>query len=278
MWTRYDPVTAMILPLLFVYAATRAFWWVSHQPWVLRGPEWIDGFIKMGVWVLPAIVVAALLRRGSWRMALEDLGLTRPAWRGVALALAATLPMAALFAVAPLVIAPASLLGAVLLGPFAEEVLYRGFLFRQLHQRGRWPMPVAALASGVVFALAHHDDLYNYVMMSFVFGRLDTALGWIGPPMLAAVAGGCIFAWITWRWQSLWPAIVLHAAVNFWWDIAPAAVGSVVGSVAHGLALVIATVATWRMTTAPAVHRQSGNLDSSIAYRETGKRQSVIDW
>lgn len=240
----------MILPLLFVYAATRAFWWTATQPWVLGGPEWIDGLVKLGVWVVPAIVAAALLGGGSLRGALDDLGLSRSAWRGVVMGVAATLPMAALLSVSPLVVTPVSLLGAVLIGPFAEEVLYRGFLFQQLVRRARWSLPWAALVSAVAFALAHHQDLDDSLLMSFAFGRLSTQLGWIVPPTLAAIAGGGLFAWMTWRWQSLWPAIALHTAVNFWWDIAPLAVQSPLASIAHGVALVIAAVLTWRLTTA----------------------------
>jgi membrane protease YdiL (CAAX protease family) len=268
--------TGMILPLVFVYLATRAYWWATAQPWVWRGPDWIDGVVKLGVWVVPAILLTALLRRGSLRGSLGDLGLTRPAWRGVVLAAAATLPMAALLSVSPLVMAP--LVGSVVLGPFAEEVLFRGFLFQQLLTRARWSLGWAALVSAAAFAVAHYKDLGDALMMSFAFGRLTTELGWIVPPTLAAVAGGCVFAWMTWRWQSLWPAIVLHAAVNFWWDIAPGAVGSPVASGAHTLALAAAALATWRLTATPTVNRQPGNRESTIAYREIEKPQSAIDW
>jgi membrane protease YdiL (CAAX protease family) len=267
--------TGMILPLLFVYMAARAYWWATTQSWVLRGPDWIDGVVKLGIWVAPAILLTTLIRRGSLRDALDDLGLRRPAWRGIVLAAAATLPMAALLSVSPLVMVP--LVGSVVLGPFAEEVLFRGFLFQQLLTRARWSMGWAALVSAVAFAVAHYKDLVDDLMMSFAFGRLTSEFGWIVPPTLAAIAGGCLFAWMTWRWQSLWPAVMLHAAVNFWWDIAPGAVGSPVASVAHTMALAAAAVGTWHLTKAP-VNLQSGNRESGIAYREIDKPQSAIDW
>jgi membrane protease YdiL (CAAX protease family) len=217
----------MILPLVFVYAVTRAFWVSTEQPWFWRGPEWVEGAVKIGLWVIPTMLLVMLLRRGSWRTAAAYLGLTQPGWRGPMFAAAATLPMVVFLTVSPVFLNPASLVSAVLLGPFAEEVLFRGYLFHQLQRQAKWPVPWAILGSGVVFALAHAT---------------------IGPPTLATIVGGCLFAWMTWRWQSLWPAIALHAAVNFWWDIAPVAVHSPLAPLGHGIALAIAAAITWRFT------------------------------
>lgn len=240
----------MILPIVFVYAATRAFWFFTSQPWYWRGPEWMEGAVKVGVWVVPTLALLVIMRRGQWRTAVDDLGLTRPAWRGMALAVAATLPMAAFLAVSPFSFDPASLAGAVLLGPLAEEVLYRGFLFHQLQSRAGWLMPWAALGSAIVFALAHHNNLDEVLVTAVLRENLAANITRIAPPTLATIAGGCLFAWMTWRWQSLWPAIALHMAVNFWWDIAPLAVLSPVGSFTHGLALVLAAAVTWQFTPA----------------------------
>ncbi len=244
----------MILPILFVYALTRLFWEVSSRPEILFGPLrfdgiiWVDGMLKVVLWVLPTIVLLRLLRRESWKDAWSELGLLAPAWTGSGLMLLSTLPMAAL----PLASAftrfdPASLAAFVVLGPLAEEVLYRGFLFQQLWHRARWPVWAAALGSSIVFALAHHRNLDEQLVLGFLRDDLYASLAVIGPPMLAAVAGGCLFAWITWRWRSLWPAIALHGAVNFWWDISvrvpevPAAVAQ-----ATALAVAVGVTLTWR--------------------------------
>lgn len=246
----------MILPILFVYALTRLFWEISSRPEVMFGPwrltsmVWLDGVLKVLLWVLPTVVALKLLRRESWRDAWSELGLLTPAWAGTGLMAASTLPMIAL----PLAAAftrfdVASFATFVVLGPVAEEVLYRGFLFQQLWHRARWPVWAAALGSSVVFALAHYRDLDEQLVLGFLRDDLYASLAVIGPPMLAAVAGGCLFAWITWRWRSLWPAIALHGAVNFWWDIS-VRVPEVPAAVAQTTALAVAVgiTLTWRKT------------------------------
>ncbi len=239
----------MILPILFVLAATRAFWWATSEPWFWNTLLWMD-IVKVAMWVPASILMVKVLRRGTWRRTLEELGLTHPAWHGTRLALAATVPMAAMVLTSYRVrLDPESLLGAALLGPFAEEVLYRGFLFQQLWHRARWPVWAAALLSALMFALAHHPD--------------PTA---IGPPTLVTIAGGCLFAWVTWRWRSLWPAIALHGAINFWWDLAPNSPGSLVAGSTQGIALALMVLLTWRLTSARSVtpsDRTSDPDDSS---------------
>jgi membrane protease YdiL (CAAX protease family) len=85
----------------------------------------------------------------------------------------------------------------VLIGPFAEEVLFRGVLFLGLRRAG-WSFVGAAVASALCFGVAH-------VIMP------------IG--ILATAAGGLLFAWVVDRWGSLWPAIGLHAGLNLWSDL-----------------------------------------------------------
>jgi membrane protease YdiL (CAAX protease family) len=239
----------VILPVVVVYAATRTFWWVTTQPWFWSAPIWLDGAVKVGLWVPPSLLMVYLLRGGTWRDALSELGLTRAAWPGTRLALAATLPMAAMLATAPGIrVNMGSLVSAAVLGPLAEEVLYRGFLFQQLWHRARWPVWAAALGSALVFALAHHKDLDETLVLGVLRNDLTTPLAVLLPPTLATVAGGCLFAWITWRWRSLWPAIALHGAINFWWDLAPQGAGSVIAGSTQGVALALMVLLTWRLT------------------------------
>ena len=87
--------------------------------------------------------------------------------------------------------------GDAVLGPLAEEVLFRGFLFGLLVQVARWRLSAAILFSAVSFGLAHEGNLAQSVSLA---------------------TGGAVMAWLTHRWRSLWPAIALHGAMNLWWD------------------------------------------------------------
>jgi membrane protease YdiL (CAAX protease family) len=74
--------------------------------------------------------------------------------------------------------------------PVAEEVFFRGFLYKGL--RHRWGVGWALVLSGLVFALVH-----------IVPGVL--------PPIFVM---GVVFAYVFERSGSIWPCIILHGAIN----------------------------------------------------------------
>lgn len=84
----------------------------------------------------------------------------------------------------------ATLLIAVLVAPFCEEVFFRGFLFAGL-LRGM-PVALAIVISALVFGIAHVDP------GSF--------------PVLFII--GLALAFLRWRTRSLWPGIFLHMLNN----------------------------------------------------------------
>lgn len=79
---------------------------------------------------------------------------------------------------------------AVVMAPLFEEVFFRGFLFRGFAESWGWFW--GAVASGVIFALAHL--------------QLDVAV-----PLFAL---GFVLAWVYHRTGSLWTSIALHAVFN----------------------------------------------------------------
>jgi membrane protease YdiL (CAAX protease family) len=81
------------------------------------------------------------------------------------------------------------LLGGVVV-PFAEELYFRGVLYRWLH--GRWGLWPGALVSSLVFGAVHGDV----------------------PIAGAAFSLGVVLAWIYERSQSLWPAVLIHITNN----------------------------------------------------------------
>jgi membrane protease YdiL (CAAX protease family) len=81
-------------------------------------------------------------------------------------------------------------IAVVIVAPVAEELFFRGLIFRALG--GLLPMPIAYMISGAVFALFHLN------------------LSVIVPFALI----GVIFAWAFWNSGSLWTTIGAHATVN----------------------------------------------------------------
>jgi membrane protease YdiL (CAAX protease family) len=79
---------------------------------------------------------------------------------------------------------------AATLAPFWEEVAFRGWLLSAL--RTRFRIGAALAASGLLFAFMHLDPV-----------RFP-----------ALVPLGVVFAWLTWRSGSLWPAVVAHGTNN----------------------------------------------------------------
>lgn len=225
--------------ILFTYLTARAFWWASEQPWRALDDVWIEGLLKGLVWVIPSVLVLIAVRQLSLHEAWRELGLESSAARGYGFGLLATLPMVlALPFGAAFSIDPAVFVGTVLLGPFAEEVLFRGFLFKQLLTRARWPLGWAIGVSAVVFALAHVRDLdheligqlallqVSDVQREFVrqsLGLESTSaldfLSRVGTAILVVAPAGALFAWVVHRFGSLWPAIGLHACLNLWWMV-----------------------------------------------------------
>jgi membrane protease YdiL (CAAX protease family) len=178
-----------------------------------------EGLLKLGLWVVPCFVAvwwSTGLNGGALKSAL---GLAGSVWGGIAFGVLATLPILAIVAAqaprSPGVVYVASfqlariirdwnvVVGNVLTGPYAEEVLFRGFVLFELSTVARWPASRVIAMSGVLFGLAH----------------LGNGGGFLQIPGIAL--GGAVFAWIALHRRTIWPAIGLHACLNLWWDLFP---------------------------------------------------------
>lgn len=167
-------------------------------------------------WIVLTFAAVAVVYRRPSRYP-EELGLgsgVRRMLTGVAFALACSLPMVA----APFIsggglrssISFETILGGVLIAPFIEELLYRGYLFGQLQRRAKLGFWAAALLSAVVFALIH---LNNPEVRAMSVGGKASHLGLIA-------AGGIGYAWLFQAWKfNLWVPIGLHLFMNLWWHV-----------------------------------------------------------
>jgi membrane protease YdiL (CAAX protease family) len=229
--------------------------------------EWAEaqeGVVKVLLWAVPCVAVIRLHQRVGYRAVLEQLGLGGGVARGYFFGLVATLPMLLVLQVAgPLRVDIAAIVGTVWLGPFAEEVLFRGFLFRQLHRCSGWHARTAMLASGLAFGFAH----FGNVRLDSA-GSLLLAVGEVG----MTAAGGVLFAWIVFRWDSLWPAVGLHSFMNLSWEIFGAdqwasqtqagatAIGSTLANAARlaSIGLAIYLTLRWRPRQQPSTELEIG--------------------
>lgn len=90
--------------------------------------------------------------------------------------------------------------GTVLLAPIAEELMYRGVIFRALYQRSR---VAAYLVSTLLFAAVH---LLGYIT---VYDPLTLALA-----CLQYIPAGLCLGWAYVRSDNIWAPILVHIAVN----------------------------------------------------------------
>ncbi len=120
------------------------------------------------------------------------------------------------------------LLGAVM-AAIGEEVIFRGFLFGQLHRRvGLWFI-VAASASAILFGMGHLYQGAELLEMAGVFA--------------VTAIGGIWFSWLFKRWQyNLWVPINFHLLMNLYWSVFEAgsnALGGVEANVYRLLTILI---------------------------------------
>lgn len=87
-------------------------------------------------------------------------------------------------------------ISSCIIAPFAEEVIYRGIVYRAM--KGRFPVSVSIILSAAFFALIHME-LSNLPALFFL---------------------GLALAWLFEKHGNLWPSIGLHFFNNFFANMA----------------------------------------------------------
>lgn len=200
-----------------IAAFTIALFFLADYGWPLIGYSGgQEGLLYVAVkllnrsfwYILLPIAALALLYRGSPQPG-NMLGLQKGAREGLQMAFLSTLPM--LLGLGGLANFNATwqwepFILSVALAAFSEEILYRGFLFGQLHRQAGWPFALAAGFGAVVFGLGH---LYQGHGFWDTFGIFAVTF-----------AGGLWFAWLYKAWgYNLWVPIGLHFLMNFYWMV-----------------------------------------------------------
>src|SRR5579863_6473253 len=154
---------ALVLLALFVLLAFGLPMGLSAlgaRPWLESQGFGAGAFLYLftlcGLVLIIAITIA--LRRTGLPGALLELGVLPFGLRGILVALLSVATMIAVVLVSGRAFnatAIATIVARDTVGPFAEEILYRGFLFRQSRRWAGIPFWIAAVLSSLVFAYGH---------------------------------------------------------------------------------------------------------------------------
>jgi hypothetical protein len=199
--SRQKSNAAVAIGVFFLALVSREFFRFLPEPY---------GTVSWKVfWIALCLSVLFVTHGFSISKAIRELGLMKPVGRAVAFGAVVVLPMVVVF-FATARISPhvswSAVLKTSLLAPLSEEVLFRGYLFRQLYRNSGWTFFGAVLLSAGVFALAH---------MSVLLSKPGSAMELLSAVGMLAI-GGVFFAWLLIRWDdNLWVPISVHAFMNF---------------------------------------------------------------
>lgn len=91
-------------------------------------------------------------------------------------------------------------LGAIVLAPVAEEILYRGVLFGQIYRR--WPIAAFVISAGLFSALHVVSYIGQYAPLQLLLCFVQYL-----PPSI-------ILAWTYVKADTIWASILIHIVIN----------------------------------------------------------------
>ncbi len=199
--------------------------------------RFFHGWVFVGVFnvlqIASCIGGIALAHGARLRGALAELGLYGRFGRAAAFSFVAALPMLLVFGLTSPINSKMSFLSVGIgcfLGPFAEEVLFRGYMFGQLYRWARWGFWPSALIPSALFALGHAYQAGEPLELAGIFAV--TGLG------------GLLGCWLYLRWNgNLWIVFGLHCLMNLWWEVFGVADTALGGWIANGARLLTVALA-----------------------------------
>ena len=225
----------------------------SHPFYVAESIDKIGG-------VVLCVVAIWLLRRVRWKEMAHELGLATSFSRGIAFGFAATLPMLVGFALTHSItphMQAAEILFLTVFSPIVEGIEFRGLGMRVLQRGTGWPFWVVVWPQALLFGLGHIEKGQNIADMAGL--------------LLVTGTGGVVFAWLAYRWQSLWFSISVHILVNLWWSVfsvSKTAIGGWFPFVLQAITIFAAIAITLRWSRRPS-HAKTG---VEIAEAETCRK------
>ena len=199
---------AAIATLFFVVANNLQYLtrWLGLRRFM---PPYAVSGVRNVLQVVLCFVGVSFAHRLGFKRSARELGMRAPVKRALMFSFIASLPMLFVFALTSTVNPNMTFLTVVVgcfLAPFAEEVLFRSFMFRQLYRLARLGFWLSSLIPSVLFGLGH---LYQSNAFWESIG-IFTITG----------LGSVLFCWIFLRWQdNLWAIFGLHSLMNLWWEV-----------------------------------------------------------
>lgn len=186
-------------------------------------------------WIIPVVIVTGLMFGA--KNILQELGLDKGFLIGFIFSAITVSPMLISSAIAGEVIKDISwidLSQKTIVAGFAEEFLYRGFLFGILFNRLRWGFIPASVLGALIFGLGH---IYQ-----------GTTLGQTIGVFLITAVGAVWFAWLYIEWNNnLWVPIFLHTLMNLSWilfEVSTNALGGVYTNIFRFITITLTIVIT----------------------------------
>jgi membrane protease YdiL (CAAX protease family) len=206
---RRETVVLGIVFATFFSAWTGWAWMLAAIPSLSHTSPLIRVGVRVALWIGPAVVYT---RRVERRSLADALGLRNRALRGVVWGLA----VGAVLAVTSALIYGRVLgrtgtfpldwntwLNPILSAPLAEEILFRGILFRRLAVLGG--LAPALLISSVLFAAIH----VPYWWLAHAMPPIRMA-----GQLVQLALFGALLGWLYHRTQSFWTPLLVHAINN----------------------------------------------------------------
>jgi membrane protease YdiL (CAAX protease family) len=205
-WTFSAATLSMLVILNYLHEilsrfATYRSLYKNHAFYVPEGIDKIGGIVlcALAVWVL---------RRVAWKDVVHELGLADSPLPALFFALVASSPMLIGFVLTRSLTPHMELLTIfflTVLSPVAEEIEFRGLGVRVFQRGTGLPFWLLVWPQTLLTGLGHIEQGQSFLEMAGL--------------MLLTGLGAVVFAWLVYRWQSLWFPITLHFCMNLWWEL-----------------------------------------------------------
>jgi len=182
------------------FAAYRALY-ERHSFYVPEGIDKLSG-------VVVCVFAVWILRKVGWQGIACELGLAASPLPALVFALVASSPMLIGFVLTRRVTPHMGLIAILfltVLSPIVEEIEFRGLGVRNLQRGTGWPFWVMVWPQALLVGWGHVEQGQSFADMVGL--------------MLLTGSGAVVFAWLVYRWQSLWFPILLHVCMNLWWEV-----------------------------------------------------------